>query len=118
MRHIAHSSFKFYNRKINELVNITEEEHIAQNQLLSLEDIIIQKADKGNMIVLLCRNNYVTEMENILSDTTTFTPMTFEGDYGDTLEKEQEIKGLLDKLLVKGVTTPGDKEKFLWYSVW
>ena len=39
-------------------------------------------------------------MENILSDTSKFALMTFESDYGDLryiLEKEQEIKELLEK---------------------
>ena len=114
LRHIAYSSLKFYNRKKNKLENITEEEHIALNQLLSLNDIIIQKADKGNVIVILDRSIYIEKMENILSDTSKFKPITFEGDYGDLryiLEKEQEIKELLDKLQEKGVITPREKEK-------
>ena len=50
------------------LDSITEEEHKALNQLLTLEDIIIQKADKGNVIALLDKSTYIEKMESILAD--------------------------------------------------
>ena len=52
LRNTAYSSFKSYNRKKKKLDNITADEHKALNQLLSLENIIIKKPDKGNVIVL------------------------------------------------------------------
>ena len=36
------------------------------------KNIIIQKADKGNNVVIIDRNSYVNKMENLLSDTTKF----------------------------------------------
>ena len=36
--------------------------------LLSREDIIIQKSDKGNSVVILNKNDYLKRMKEILSD--------------------------------------------------
>ena len=65
LRYITHSSLKFYNRKKKKLENITEEEHRALKELASYDDIIIQKADKGNVIVLIDKINYNSKMEYI-----------------------------------------------------
>ena len=114
LRDVAYSSFKFYNRKKKKLDNITEEEHKALNELLSFEHIIIQKADKGNVIVLLDRITYIEKMESILGDTSKFTPITFEGENGDLkhiLEKEQEINKFLNKLVDNGVITTVEQKK-------
>ena len=40
--------------------------------LLKNEDIIIQKADKGNTVVILNRKDYVCKMKNILNDSSKF----------------------------------------------
>ena len=114
LRNVAHTSLKFYNRKRKKLENITEEEHRALNELISLDDIIIQKADKGNVIVLLDKSTYIEKMEDILSDTSKFTPIQFEGEYGDLkhiLAKEQEIKKFLRELKEKEVITSDELKK-------
>ena len=67
LRNLAHSSLRFYNRKKKKLENMTyEEEHKALIELLSFDDIIIQKVDKGNVIVLWDKSCYLEKMENIL----------------------------------------------------
>ena len=40
--------------------------------LLKNKDIIVQKADKGNTVVILNRKDYVCEMKNILNDSSKF----------------------------------------------
>ena len=40
--------------------------------LLKNKDIIIQKADKGNTVVILNRKDYVCKMKNILNDSSEF----------------------------------------------
>ena len=40
--------------------------------LLKNKDIIIQKADKGNTVVILNRKDYVCKMKNILNDSSKF----------------------------------------------
>ena len=110
----AYSSFSLYNRKKKKLENITEEEHNALNELVSCDNLIIQKADKGNVIVLLDRSTYVEKIELILSDTSKFKPMKFKDEHGDLkyiLEKEQEIRSFLAKLVENGVITPEDQKQ-------
>lgn len=101
LRNLSHSSLKFYNRKKKKLENITQEEHEALIELSSYHDIIIQKADKGNVVVIVDKSSYIGKMENILSDDSKFLPITFEGDIDDLkyiLNKEQEIKNFLTTL--------------------
>ena len=45
--------------------------------LSSNKNIIIQKADKRNTVVITDRANYVKEMEKILSDTNKFLKVSF-----------------------------------------
>ena len=64
-------------------------------ELSSLEHVIIQKADKGNVIVLVNKTDYVEKMEGILSDTTKFKPANFtklNGDIRELTDKEGEVK--------------------------
>ena len=113
LRNIANSSLKYYNKKKKKLENITDEEHRALSELMSIDDIIIQKADKGNVIVLLDKTTYIEKMEDILSDRSKFTPIIFEDELGDLkyiLEKEKEINGFLDNLVKKGVISEIDKK--------
>ena len=114
LRNLTYTSFKSYNSKKKKLENITEEEHKALNELASLDNVIIQKADKGNVIVLLDRSTYVEKMENIISDNSKFTPISFTGENDDlkhVLEKEQEIRKFLGKL--GGVISADEKTK-MW----
>ena len=101
LRTLALSSLKFYNRKKKKLENISQEEHVALIELSSLDDVIIQKADKGNVVVLVNRTDYVQSMEKILSDTSKFQPLNFVKENGDLrylLDKEFKIKNFLKTL--------------------
>ena len=108
LRHVAFSSFKLYNKNENKLENISKNEHKAFLELLDLSNIIIQKADKGNVIVIIDRNTYVTKMNSILDDGTKFKKVDFEKrneelDY--LLDKQQEIVDFLKELKNSGVLT-------------
>ena len=104
LKHIAFSTFKTYNKKSREFENITQLEHQAFLELLDLDNIIIQKADKGNVIVILDKTAYFTKMCNILSDEIKCNKVKFcqkryknkELDY--ILEKEEEITTFLKEL--------------------
>ena len=116
LRSIAYTSLKFYNRKKKKLENISQEEHSALRELASLDNVVIQKADKGNVIVLLNKTDYVRKMEDILSDTAKFRPKVFDrvnGDLRDILEKEEEVKGFLTGLNDKGVISDMDFAKMV-----
>ena len=108
LKNLGFSSLKYYNRRKKKLVNITAEEHRALNELLSYDDIIIQKSDKGNVIVIVNRVSYVEKMEGILSDNSKFTPKHFSNDHDDLkyiLENEKKLKDFLSNLIEKGSIT-------------
>ena len=103
LRGIAFSSFKIYNKKDHKFENITEMEHKAFLELVELDNVIIQKADKGNVIVIIDKTSYFGKMSSILNDETKFKKVCFsqngknnELDY--ILEKQQEIVDFLEEL--------------------
>ena len=111
LRSLSLQSLKFYNRKKKKLENISEDEHNALLELASLNDIVIQKADKGNVIVLVNKSDYIEKMEAILSDTSKFELMNFErlnGDLRHLLDKEEEVKNFLKDLRDKKIISDQD----------
>ena len=55
LSNLAYSTLSVYNRKRKKFENITNIEFEALQQLSVLKDVIIQKADKDNVIVLVIR---------------------------------------------------------------
>ena len=70
MKDISFSMYNNYDPKQEE--NLTADELKALNNLKSRSDIIIQKSDKGNSIVIIDKSSYIEKMESILSDTSKF----------------------------------------------
>ena len=66
LHNINSSSFKSYNKKEHKLENISEEEHRTFLELIELDNINIQRADKGNLIVIIDKNTYINKMINFL----------------------------------------------------
>ena len=66
MKKICFSSFE--NFKFKDELNITPDELKALKDLSSRKDIIIQKADKGNSVVILNKTDYIKRMTEMLSD--------------------------------------------------
>ena len=64
------SSFDSYN--FEKELNITKEEFECLNNLSRRQELIIQKADKGNSVVILNKLDYKNRMKGILSDTSKF----------------------------------------------
>ena len=65
---VALSSFRFCNA--NDPQNISDKELEALDRLSKTKNLVVQKADKGNSVVLTNRDVYVKQMENILKDNT------------------------------------------------
>ena len=65
MKKICLSSFE--NFKFKDELNITPDELKALKDLSSREDIIIQKADKGNSVVILNKSDDIKRMTEIVS---------------------------------------------------
>ena len=72
----AYTSFDNYNFW-NEL-NISKEELLALKGLSSNKGIILQKADKGNSVVLVNKADYSKRMKELLSNIRKFKEITVE----------------------------------------
>ena len=48
--------------------NLSEDELAALANLSKNKDIVIQKFDKGNSVVIVDKDTYIKRMENLLSD--------------------------------------------------
>ena len=66
MKEIWFSSFE--NFKFKDELNIIPDELKALKDLSSRKDIIIQKADKGNSVVILNKSDYIKRMTEMLLD--------------------------------------------------
>ena len=75
MKDIALTSFRNFGRNQTPN-NLTNEEFQALKKLAANKDIIIQKSDKGNSVVIIDKSVYVEKMNEILSDRTKFLPCT------------------------------------------
>ena len=65
----ALSLFRFYNANVPQ--NLSHKKLKALEKLYK-NNAVVQKADKGNSVVLVDRDVYVNHMENILKDNTKF----------------------------------------------
>ena len=66
LRDFAFTSFRDLS-KINEN-NLSKEELLALKELIKYKDLVIQKVDKGNTVVILSKNDYISKMKVIFSD--------------------------------------------------
>ena len=64
------SSFRFYDANFPQ--NLSDEELEALEKLSKDNNLVVQKADKGNSVVLVDKYVYVNYMENILQDQSKF----------------------------------------------
>ena len=72
----TYSSFDNYNFWSE--LNISKEDFLALKGLSSNKVIILQKADKGNSVVLVNKVDYTKRMEELLSDASKFKEITVE----------------------------------------
>ena len=98
----ANTSYRAYNKKDHRFENLTPEEYEAFLNLASNDDIIIQKADKGNNVVIVDKSTYIEKMEEILSDHTKFSKIQFGHELNKELrhilDMEEEIRETLNNL--------------------
>ena len=76
--------------KEHKFENISKREQKAFSDLLNLENIIIQKADEGNVTVIIDKNTYITIISSILSDESKFVKVKFR-------KKNKDLDYLIDK---------------------
>ena len=83
--------------------NISKHEQKAINNLRKDESIVITPADKGKALVVMDKVEYVREMEEKLSDTTTYVRI----ERDPTQEIKDELTSQLHDLLESGVIDKG-----------
>ena len=62
----ALSTYRLYNKKDHRFENLSEDEYEAFVNLANNNDVIIQKADKGNTVVLIDRTDYIKRWRSFL----------------------------------------------------
>ena len=108
------SSFRLYNKKDHRFENLTRDEYEAFVALASNDSIIIQKADKGNTVVIVDKALYIQKMEILLADTSKFVKVQFNPKYKvnkeirHILDMQNAIKSCLDDLLQQNYVTEED----------
>ena len=77
IKNVGLLSFRLYNKKDHWFENLFEQKYEAFINLESNKDTSIQKADKGNSVVVIDRLSYVNEMEKLPSDHRKFVKIEF-----------------------------------------
>ena len=99
----AFTSFRSYN--YNSEINLTKNERLALNNLSNNKNIIIQKSDKGNRVVLLDKDKYLEGMSKILNNNANFEMLQL--DHG----KELNYILNLEKKIVSVLKDLNNKEE-------
>ena len=76
LRDCAFTSYRDVGKNIDR--NLSKEQHFALKNLIKNKDLVIQKADKGNNVVILNKNDYNLDMKKILSDTSKFQKLSID----------------------------------------
>ena len=80
LKDFALSSFRKLNDNCTLENNLSSEELSALKSLMSNKNIIIQKADKGNTVVITDREKYLQGVKNVISDTSKFIQLSIPPD--------------------------------------
>ena len=104
LKELALSSFYHFNNHAQEDNSLSSSEFSALESLAKKRDLIIQKSDKGNSIVLIDKIVYCERMEQIVSDSNKFLVLSpniiKEGCELQYIDKhEEKVRSFLKKLL-------------------
>jgi len=76
---------------------LSKKQYGVLKEFCSRDDIIIRKADKTSTIVVMCRNDYVNKLDEMLSDTNKFRKL--KKDSTENIKKD--INGIIDTVNAK-----------------
>ena len=112
LKEYAYSSFKKYN--FLKKFNLSRDEYNALKNLSSLKNIIIQKSDKENSVVVMNRDDYINWMETLISDQAKFQKLLVSEnkDYNFMVKEKKLVDNILDTLHEKNVITRDIKTIF------
>ena len=92
--------------------NLSKEEHLALKDLIKNRDLVIQKADKGNTVVILNKNDYISRMNVILNDSSKFQKLSIDQNkvLNHIVHMENRIIDILKKLKKKKIISENKYE--------
>ena len=95
----ALSSYRSYNNNVPQ--NLSKEEFTALQNLSKNKDLIIQKSDKGNSVVIVQRQDYLQRMNDILSDQKKFSKVSLKDDtlLNFAINQEKHVDKVLKKFV-------------------
>ena len=114
IKDVGLSSFRWFNKKDHRFENLTKDEYTAFLSLKYMNNIIIQKADKGNTVVIPDHVSYVFKIEKLLGDTSKLIKVVFNPKHKLNKEVrhltdiESNIKHCLDDLLLNNYLNKRD----------
>ena len=101
IKDVGLSSFRFYNANVPQ--NLFDEELEALYWLSKNKNLVVQKADKGDSVVLVHGDVYVRHMENILKDNTKFQKIDIKSrTLNFQVNHEKRINEILKRLKPSG----------------
>ena len=74
LKDIALSSYKLFNDNCKYENNLSSEELSSLKTLMRNKNIVIQKTDKGNSVVIIDKEKNIQGGKNVVSDSFKFTP--------------------------------------------
>ena len=82
---------------------MSKPEFDALKKLSSNKDIVIQKSDKGNSVVIVNRDDYLRRMQEMVDDVSKFEKVDVKDgkDYNFMVKETAEVNELLEELLSK-----------------
>ena len=95
----ALSSYRPYNNNVPQA--LSKEEVIALQNLPKNKDLIIQKSDTDNSVVIVQRQDYLRKMNDILSYQKKFSKVSLKDDalLNFTINQEKHVDKVLKKLV-------------------
>ena len=83
--------------------NLSKDEHLDLKDLIKNRDLVIQKTDKGNTVVIFNKNDYISRMEVILNDSSKFQKLSIDQNkvLNHIIHMENRITDVLKKLKKK-----------------
>ena len=112
LKEYPYSSFKKYN--FSKKLNLSRVEYNALKNLSSLKNIIIQKSDKENSVVVMNRDDYINRMETLTPDQAKFQKLLVSENknYNFMVQEKKLVDNILDTLHEKNVITRDIKTIF------
>ena len=96
----AFTSYSAFNKDNSPPSNLSKNEFESLCKLKNENNLVIQKADKGNTIVILDKDSYLKSVETLLKDSSKFKkiPVAPDKDLNYIINSEKRVTDLLKKL--------------------